>query len=92
MDTDTSAAEVNIHLRARARDRELIDQAAGLVGANRTQFMLASALKEARNVLLDQTSIEADAAAFQQILAWMDAPAGAEEEAGLRRLLTNPAA
>jgi len=44
--TQPTPAEVNIHLRARPQDRDLIDCAAGLVGANRSQFMLASALKE----------------------------------------------
>lgn len=80
-------AEINIHLRARAQDRALIDQAAGLTGANRSQFMLASALKEAKNVLLDQTAIHADAKAFNKIMDWMDAPATAAERAGMKRLL-----
>ncbi|MGB8843401.1 MAG: DUF1778 domain-containing protein [Aliidongia sp.] len=57
----TTTAEVNIHLRARAQDRAIIDQAAELVGANRSQFMMASALKEAKNILLDQSTIHADA-------------------------------
>ncbi len=53
-------AEVNIRLRARAHDRLLIDQAAELLGSNHSQFMMASALKEAKNVILDQTSIYLD--------------------------------
>ena len=61
MKEQATTAEMNIHLRARAQDRELIDQAAELVGANRSQFMLASALKEAKNVLLDQSTLFADA-------------------------------
>lgn len=80
-------AEVNIHLRARTRDRALIDQAAELVGANRSQFMLASALKEAKNILLDQSTIHADAKIFQQVMAWMDAPPTGAESAGMKRLL-----
>jgi uncharacterized protein (DUF1778 family) len=80
-------AEVNIHLRARERDREIIDRAAELVGANRSQFMLASALNEAKRVLLDQPSVIADAQAFQKVLDWMDAEASEEEAAGLTRLL-----
>jgi uncharacterized protein (DUF1778 family) len=35
MRESSAVAEVNIHLRARTRDRDLIDQAAELVGANR---------------------------------------------------------
>jgi uncharacterized protein (DUF1778 family) len=80
-------ADVNIHLRARPQDRKLIDRAAALSGANRSQFMLAAALKEAKNVLLDQTTIYADAKAFQKILDWMDRPATAQEVAGMKKLL-----
>jgi uncharacterized protein (DUF1778 family) len=80
------SAEVNIHLRAKAQDRELIDRAAELSGANRSQFMLASALKEAKNILLDQTTIQMDAEAFKKVLDWMDAPPTAAETAGMKRL------
>ena len=76
MNEQSTIAEVNIHLRARARDRAIIDQAAELVGANRSKFMIASALKEAKNVLLDQTTIHADAKAFQKIMDWMDSGGG----------------
>jgi uncharacterized protein (DUF1778 family) len=91
MNPSLTTAEVNIHLRARVRDRDLIDQAAELVGANRSQFMMSSALKEAKNVLLDQTTLYADARTFQQVLDWIDAPATAEESAGMKRLLTTKA-
>jgi uncharacterized protein (DUF1778 family) len=60
------SADVNIHLRARPQDRKLIDRAAELSGANRSQFMLASALKEAKSILLDQTTIDLDAKAFRR--------------------------
>jgi uncharacterized protein (DUF1778 family) len=79
-------AEVNIHLRARSQDRALIDQAAELVGANRSQFMLASAIKEAKNILLDQSTICADAKTFQEVMDWMDSPATSSEAAGMRRI------
>ena len=87
MNNQSTVAEVNIHLRARARDRAVIDRAAELVGANRSQFMLASALKEAKNILLDQTTIFADARAFQKIMDWMDAEATDAETEGMKRLL-----
>jgi uncharacterized protein (DUF1778 family) len=80
-------AEVNIHLRARAQDRDLIDQAAELAGLNRSHFMLACALREAKAVLLDQTSIGADAATFQKVLDWMDRAPDADEASGMKRLL-----
>ncbi|MFL9823871.1 DUF1778 domain-containing protein [Rhodoplanes sp. SY1] len=87
MTSDPALAETNIHLRARVRDRELIDQAAELTGTNRSQFMLASALKEAKAVLLDQTTVMADAKAFRSILDWMDSPPSREQEDGVNRLM-----
>jgi uncharacterized protein (DUF1778 family) len=90
-DRPSQAAEVNIHLRARARDKKLIDQAAELVGSNRSQFMMASALKEAKKILLDQSTIYADAKAFQKVMDWMDAEATPEEEAGMNRILQSRA-
>ncbi len=86
MANPSTTAEVNIHLRARSRDRALIDQAAEIVGANRSQFMLASALEKAKNVLLDQSTIHADAAAFHKIMDWMDAAATPVERQGMKRL------
>lgn len=86
MKTDHVTAEVNIHLRARAHDKLIIDQAAELVGANRSQFMLASALKEAKNIILDQTSIHVSNQAFQEILEWLEAPATEAQKEGIERL------
>jgi uncharacterized protein (DUF1778 family) len=83
----SSIAEVNIHLRARSQDRTLIDQAAELVGSNRSQFMIASALKEAKNILLDQSTIYADAKTFQKVMDWMDTDATPTEVVGMKRIL-----
>ncbi len=69
MRTEHTPAEVNIHLRAKAHDRLLIDQAAELLGSNRSQFMMASALKEAKNVILDQTSIYVDNKTFKKAMS-----------------------
>lgn len=87
MPNSAKTAEINIHLRARPQDRDLIDQAAEITGANRSQFMLSSALKEARNVLLDQTTLHADNEAFQKILDWMDSAPSVSEAEGTKRLL-----
>jgi uncharacterized protein (DUF1778 family) len=87
MSQHSMTAEVNIHLRARTQDRNLIDRAAELVGANRSQFMMTSALKEAKNVLLDQSTIYADAVTFQKVMDWMDAEATPAETAGMKRVL-----
>ncbi|TAL36488.1 MAG: DUF1778 domain-containing protein [Alphaproteobacteria bacterium] len=86
MKTEHAPAEVNIHLRARAHDRALIDQAAEILGANRSQFMMASALKEAKNVILDQTSVYVDNKTFQKVLDWLDTPATPNQIDGMNRL------
>ncbi len=91
MSAQSATSEINIHLRARADDRDLIDQAAALVGANRSQFMLASALREARSVLLDQTNITIDAVNFQKVLAWLDSQPTPDESDGMKRLLARKA-
>lgn len=80
-------AEVNIHLRARSQDRNLIDRAAELVGSNRSQFMMASAIKEAKNILLDQSTLYANAKTFQKVMDWMDAEATPVEAEGMKRIL-----
>jgi len=87
MSEASTTAEVNIHLRARAQDRLLIDQAAELVGANRSQFMLASALKEAKNILLDQSTLFTDAQTFQKVMDWMDSTSTPAEVEGVKRVL-----
>lgn len=88
MKQETTTAEVHIHLRARTQDRDLIDQAAELAGTNRTQFMLQSALKEAQNLILDQTRIVLDSDAFDQVLDWMDSEPPDAEKAGMERLMS----
>jgi uncharacterized protein (DUF1778 family) len=91
MRENPTIAEVNIHLRARTQDRNLIDQAAELVGANRSQFMMSSALKEAKNILLDQSTLYADAKTFQKVMDWMDAAATTAETDGMKRILESKA-
>ena len=52
--------------------------------------MMASALKEAKNVILDQTSLYVDNQAFQKILGWLEEPATQEQIDGIKRLRTTP--
>ncbi|MEQ1789329.1 MAG: DUF1778 domain-containing protein [Rickettsiales bacterium] len=82
-------AEVNIHLRARAHDKMLIDQAAGLLGENRSQFMLASAVERAKTTILDQTTFYADSKTFHKILDWLDSPQTPEQIKGVKRLMSH---
>lgn len=74
-----------INLRAKPEQRDLIDQAATLLGKNRSDFMLEAACERARSVVLDQVFFSLDTDKFQQFTALLDAPAA--PNAGLQRLL-----
>jgi len=45
--------------------------------------MMSSALKEAKNILLDQSTLYADSKTFQKVMDWMDSPATPAEAAGM---------
>jgi uncharacterized protein (DUF1778 family) len=87
MKNSDTIADVTIHLRATAADRDFIDRVAEMAGSNRSQFMLSAALKEARSLLLDRTTVYLDNARFQEVLAWMDAEPSGGEAAGMQRLM-----
>ena len=74
-----------INLRALPQQRDLIDQAARLLGKNRSDFMLEAACDKAQSVLLDQVLFRLDDKQFQQFTALLDAPV--QPNPGLERLL-----
>ena len=74
-----------INLRALPEQRDLIDQAAQILGKNRSDFMLEAACDKARTVLLDQVLFNLDDIRFREFTALLDAPLQAN--AGLERLL-----
>ena len=74
-----------INLRALAEQRDLIDQAASVLGKNRSDFMLEAACERAQSVLLDQVFFRLDASKFEQFVALLDAPPQANP--GLERLM-----
>ena len=74
-----------INLRALPEQRDLIDQAASLLGKNRSDFMLEAACERAQAVLLDQVFFGLDAEKFQQFTSLLDAPTAANP--GLERLM-----
>ena len=49
-----------INLRAKPEQRDLIDQAAAMLGKNRSDFMLEAACDRAQSVLLDQVYFRLD--------------------------------
>ena len=75
-----------INLRARPEQREIIDQAAQLLGKNRSDFMLEAACDKAQSVLLDQVFFRLDAAKFRQFVKRLDAPP--VPNPGLERLMS----
>ena len=74
-----------INLRALPGQRDLIDQAAALLGKSRSDFMLEVACERAQSVVLDQVFFRLDEDKFQQFTAWLDAPPVANP--GLERLM-----
>lgn len=74
-----------INLRARPEQRNLIDQAAAVLGKNRSDFMLEAACERARAVVLDQVFFNLDTDKFQQFNDMLDAPTASN--AGLQRLM-----
>ncbi|WP_019867588.1 type II toxin-antitoxin system TacA family antitoxin [Methylovulum miyakonense] len=80
---------VSINIRAKARQRDLIDQAADRLGRSRSDFMLEAACREAEDVLLDQTFFTVDEVTFAQFQALLDNPLPPSDK--LRRLLKTKA-
>lgn len=80
---------VSINIRAKARQRDLIDQAANKLGRSRSEFMLDAACREAEDVLLDQTFFTVDAGTFARFQALLDTPLPPSDK--LRRLLKTKA-
>ena len=74
-----------INLRALPEQRDLIDQAASVLGKNRSDFMLEAACDRAQAVLLDQVFFRLDGDKFEQFVALLDAPPAPNP--GLERLL-----
>lgn len=80
---------VSINIRARARQRDLIDQAAQRLGRSRSDFMLDAACSKAEDVLLDQAFFKVNASTHAELRKLLDRPLPATDK--LRRLLTTKA-
>ena len=80
---------VSINIRAKTRQRDLIDRAAERLGRSRSEFMLDAACREAEDVLLDQAFFAVDAGTFAKFQELLDRPLPATDR--LRRLLKTKA-
>jgi uncharacterized protein (DUF1778 family) len=89
MDHAQTNEPVSINIRAKRRQRDLIDHAAQRLGRSRSDFMLEAACREAENVLLDQTFFTVDAGVFAKFKALMDEPLPPTDR--LRRLIKTKA-
>jgi uncharacterized protein (DUF1778 family) len=69
--TDTKGS---INLRIEAQTRQLIDEAAAVLGKTRTEFMVESARLHAIDVLLDQRLFQLDGDRYEAFLAALDNP------------------
>ncbi len=64
----------SINLRIETQTRQLIDEAAALLGKTRTEFMIDSARTLAIDVLLDQRLFVLDAARYHSFVHALDNP------------------
>src|SRR3954469_21409745 len=71
-----SAADTkgSINLRVEANTRQLIDDAAAVLGKTRTEFMIETARRQAIDVLLDQRLFVLDAKRYDAFLQALDNP------------------
>lgn len=70
----TGDAKGSINLRIDASARQLIDEAAAVLGKTRTEFMVESARRQAIDVLLDQRLFALDPERHDAFLAALDTP------------------
>ena len=84
-----SRESVSINIRAKARQRDLIDQAAERLGRSRSDFMLEASCREAQDVLLDQAFFTVDEGTYAKFQALLDQPLPPTDK--LRRLLKTKA-
>jgi uncharacterized protein (DUF1778 family) len=83
---DYHQSNTTINIRAQRCQRDLIDQAAELLGTTRSDFVLGVACREAQEVLLDQRVFTLDAESFQSFQMLLDAPP--QDNSRLRQLMT----
>lgn len=78
----------SINLRIEAGTRQLIDDAAALLGKTRTEFMVDSARQQAIDVLLDERLFALEPERYEAFMAALDNPpaAGPKLKALLRRV------
>ncbi|MEX2615539.1 MAG: DUF1778 domain-containing protein [Alphaproteobacteria bacterium] len=69
-----TGAKGSINLRIETGTRQLIDDAAAVLGKTRTEFMVESARRQAVDVLLDQRLFVLDSGRYDAFLQALDNP------------------
>ena len=77
--------DVTLNIRARRAQRDLIDEAAALLGTSRSDFMLSAACRNAEEVLLEKRVFALSKEDFKRFEQMLDMPPS--ENAGLKALL-----
>ena len=72
--TSTPDPKGTINLRIEAHTRQLIDDAASVLGKTRTEFMIDSARRQAIDVLLDQRLFALDDERYDALVRVLDNP------------------
>lgn len=72
--SSATEAKGSINLRIEAGTRQLIDDAAAILGKTRTEFMIESARRQAIDVLLDQRLFVLDSGRFDGFMRMLDHP------------------
>ena len=85
IESNKEPANVTIYLRAQRWQRELIDQAASLLGQKRSDFILDVVCREAESVVLNSNTFIVNADTWANFNALLDAPPRPLSE--LRKLL-----
>ncbi|HLH50773.1 MAG TPA: DUF1778 domain-containing protein [Roseiarcus sp.] len=70
----TPDAKGSINLRIEAKTRQLIDDAAAILGKTRTEFMIESARRQAIDALLDQRLFVLDSDRYDAFMRALDNP------------------
>ena len=83
-----SSDSISINIRAKMRQRDLIDQAAQQQGRS-IRLMLEAPCRKAEDVLLEQAFFTVNAGTFEKFQALLDRPLPATDK--LRRLLNTKA-
>ncbi len=77
--------DVTLNIRARRAQRDLIDEAAALLGTSRSDFMLSAACRSAEEVFLEKRVFALNAEEFKRFEEMLDT--SPSENPGLKALL-----